>query len=730
MLTTPKQSNIKNLSATFRLSPLECEVLERGLSFIPTPSNSDRMELCRDMHVYHRRLKLLDYFLYDTDFPRAPFTNPSKWEPRAEVVSHTIQTLIQKDIQSFLRFKPKPRVQPNFTSEQLRAVNTLKNNNSIVIKPADKGSQIVIMDKVQYLLEAERQLSNVQHYVPLPHSIQTATQEMIREILTKLRETDYITDKQMLYLMGPDPPRPRLFYLLPKIHKPPETWTVPFVTPSGRPIVSDCGSESYRVAEYIDSFINPLSQKHPSYVKDTYDFVAKVKTLSVPAGAFLFSIDINSLYTNIDTQLGLQAVARAFERFPDERRPDQVILELLELSLVRNDFEFNDKFYLQIHGTAMGKKFAPAFANLYMCFWEETAFPKCKNLPLMYLRYLDDIFGVWTHSLEDFHLFLSTLNSHHPAITITHNTQQSALEFLDTQVFFVEGTEGDNRRLATKVFFKDTDRHALLHKSSHHPKHTFRGLIKSQLIRFHRICSFTEDVEKATQILFKALGPRGYSKRFLRSIKTEVKQVFLEHGNFEKAVDERLLVPLVCTYSPAMVTFCKTIKTNFQMASVEMESLQNIRVISAYRRNRNLGDILVHSRLATDTKHHTLHTALKFHKYLFNKFSGLGTPIWQRLDLKATNVVYVMQCGLCKMFYVGETRNSMGARLKQHLYHIGKGLGKTLLYRHFLEHSVDNLTISGAESNPSWSTVQRQQTERGWIKKLGTIDPLGLNERF
>ena len=52
------------------------------------------------------------------------------------------------------------------------------------------------MDKVQYLLEAERQLSNVQHYVPLPHSIQTATQEMIREILTKLRETDYITANQ------------------------------------------------------------------------------------------------------------------------------------------------------------------------------------------------------------------------------------------------------------------------------------------------------------------------------------------------------------------------------------------------------------------------------------------------------------------------------------------------------------------------------------------------------
>ena len=300
--------------------------------------------------------------------------------------------------------------------------------------------------------------------------------------------------------------------------------------------------------------------------------------------------------------------------------------------------EFDGKFYLQIHGTAMGKKFAPAFANLYMCFWEETAFPKCKDLPLLYLRYLDDIFGVWTHSMEDFQHFLSILNSHHPAITITHNTQQSALEFLDTQVFFVEGPEGNNRRLATSFKKKDTDRHALLYKSSHHPKHTF------------------EDVEKATQILFKSLGPRGYSKRFLRKIKTEVKQVFLEHGHCDtKTVDERLLVPLVCTYSPAMVTFCNTIKTNFQMAIEELESLKDIRVISACRKNRNLKDMLVYSKLTTNKSNHCVfQTRLRFRTFF--SFSGLGTPIWQRLDLETSNLVYVLQCNLCKRFYVGETR--------------------------------------------------------------------------
>ena len=107
-------------------------------------------------------------------------------------------------------------------------------------------------------------------------------------ILLELLEKKFIIPKQYTYLLGPDVPRPRQFYLLPKIHKPLEEWSVPFQIPSGRPIVSDCGSESYRIAEYIDYFINPLSQKHASYVKDTYDFVGKLKGLELPLGAFLF----------------------------------------------------------------------------------------------------------------------------------------------------------------------------------------------------------------------------------------------------------------------------------------------------------------------------------------------------------------------------------------------------------------------------------------------------------
>lgn len=63
----------------------------------------------------------------------------------------------------------------------------------------------------------------------------------------------------------------------------------------------------------------------------------KLSTVRAPSEAFLFSIDISSLYTNMDTELGSQAVRQAFSRYPDATRLDEALLQLLELSLTRND---------------------------------------------------------------------------------------------------------------------------------------------------------------------------------------------------------------------------------------------------------------------------------------------------------------------------------------------------------------------------------------------------------
>ena len=81
---------------------------------------------------------------------------------------------------------------------------------------------------------------------------------------------------------------------------------------------SDCGSESYHIAKYIDAYLNPLSQHHCIFIKDTRF-----------CNHFFFKFTlILSLYTNIDTELGQRAVREALERFHDPTHPKNAILEL------------------------------------------------------------------------------------------------------------------------------------------------------------------------------------------------------------------------------------------------------------------------------------------------------------------------------------------------------------------------------------------------------------------
>ena len=60
----------------------------------------------------------------------------------------------------------------------------------------------------------------------------------------------------------------------------------------------------------------------------------------------------------------------------------------------------------------------------------------------------------------------------------------------------------------------------MLDKTSFHPKHTFSGILKSQITRLYRICSEPSEFEKAWSIVYEALiSKRNYSKRWMRRIK-------------------------------------------------------------------------------------------------------------------------------------------------------------------------------------------------------------------
>ncbi|XP_075425517.1 vomeronasal type-2 receptor 26-like [Ascaphus truei] len=143
-----------------------------------------------------------------------------------------------------------------------------------------------------------------------------------------------------------------------------------------------------------------------------------------------------------------------------------LILDLLGIILKENYFLFEDTFYIQVQGTAMGSNVAPTYANIFMARFEEEFIyphPGFINHGHMWVRYIDDVFLIWLGDVGSLLSFISDINKARDTIGFTCQFSDISVNFLDTTISVV------NNRLESNMFTKPTDRNNLLHYSSFHP---------------------------------------------------------------------------------------------------------------------------------------------------------------------------------------------------------------------------------------------------------------------
>lgn len=757
----PQKSRFTMNLSSLPLQQAELDILDRGLTFIPTSTTHPVQNIYTLCNRLIRNIKLKDYFADEeqdgTFDPTVPtFKKPSQWSPPNSSLSQPTLDTINRIANSTQRLLQRRKLirgksirllqqKQNLSTEERHILKRITKNRNIVIKPADKGSSVVVMDKQAYIREAYRQLHDTRYYRKIPDPLIKQNSARIQQILDDMLQQEYIDDKQHAYLSPSDGDRLRRFYLLPKIHKPVSTWPEPNIMPHGRPVVSDCNSESNRIAQYITQFLKPISNKHPAYLKDTYDFVHKIRDKQIPKTAILVTGDVTSLYTNMNIDRMLQVTKSAFQKFPDASRPDDHILELLNHILHNNDFQFNEETFLQICGTAMGKACSPQLADLYLEWFDEQARNGFHVKPFLYFRYLDDVFMIWTGTVEQLKEFENFLNSLIPGIYIKLEYSTVSISFLDTTIYTQE--EEDHKRIQTKVYFKPTDTHQLLHKQSFHPKHFFTGVLKSQFIRFKRISSTKNDYDEASRTLMTALKPRGYSPRKMRGLKNDI---WYNHTDRTYQKQQELL-PIVVPYNELGIQL--SMRWNRYIRS--NPNLQHLKIITAYTVGSNLASRLVHSLLettqtdnlrqltinmGTSTKprqecrpcHHYRCKACLYvrstHKFS-NMVTGQNYNIRSRINCRTCNLVYLVNCTKCNLQYVGQTSRELGTRTIEHISAIRRHTD-TPVAKHFNlpDHQLGHFRITGIdEMATSDDNTARQIREMYWMTTLQTIHPNGLN---
>ena len=106
---------------------------------------------------------------------------------------------------------------------------------------------------------------------------------------------------------------------------------------------------------------------------------------------------------------------------------------------------------------------------------------------LVWFRYIEDIFFIWTHGENSLKNFMIELNNFNPNFKFTYEFSEASINFLDLNVKLSNG------KLQTSLYVKPTDSHQYLHFQSSHPNHTKRSIVYSQTLRVSRTCSQKED---------------------------------------------------------------------------------------------------------------------------------------------------------------------------------------------------------------------------------------------
>ncbi|XP_069110165.1 uncharacterized protein [Argopecten irradians] len=711
------------------LNEHELSILSKGLSFCPTPKRPDSISTQRDLYLFYRRIRLDHHFNNNEDNQEiSPFKTSSGWTPRTNKSQHlnTFLNVLDYSINQEIN-QPNNKIHKNLSTEETTALNNLRHRNDIVIKPADKGGAIVVMNRTDYLQKAMDLLNEKDHYLPLDNDLTSNITKDINKFLstvqTKLPD-DIFRFNRIKHTRTP------LFYILPKVHK----MGIP-----GRPIVSAIGGPTEKLSATVDHFLKPLAQAVPSYIQDTTDFLLKLKSLgNIPPDSLLVTADVSSLYTSIPHREGILATKEALDAAKQSKPPTWILLRFLHLILTKNCFEFDGKFYLQTQGTSMGTKCAPNYAIIFMDQLEQKFLSQQTTKPLIWWRFIDDIFMIWTHHRNALSAFMERLNQFHKTIKFTFEVSDSQITFLDTTV-----TKLPSGALRTSLYSKPTDAHLYLHYSSCHPKHQIKSIPKSQALRIRRICSDTADFENQMMIMKEHFLKRGYPAKLINKSINTARQIprenLLERANTN---NRKKVLPLVTTFNPRNPHFLKNIRNHSVIlnSATDTSAILEKNIIVAYRRTLNLKDILVHAKANNTNKtlgsspcNSPCHTCpyMKTKRTITSHKTGAIFKIKSSITCTTPSVVYVIECRKCGIQYVGQTSNNIQERMRGHFYDIKNANEYKQVSRHFstCNHHIDDVIIIGVATTVNNNNI-RLRTEEAWITNLRTLQPDGLNIQF
>ena len=469
-------------------------------------TDSDKSLLCKglDFAIPPKKMKYHEYMLpFEILFRDVRFNTKSN-----NSLNHLQSKVKDLGLSSLRYYNKRERSFDNLTNDEYKSLVKLSENKEIIIQRADKGNTVVILDKLTYTNKIEQLLSNTEKFRPIEfkHQINKELRHLL-DLETNLIDTldlllaqNYLS-KNYYDFLKPSGSNPGVLYGLCKVHK-----EVVGDSPPFRPILSSIGTSSYNIAKFFVPILKDYTVNEYT-VKDSFAFA---KDISLQDGSlYMTSFDVDSLFTNIPLDETIEICLTKI--FTGKKKVKGLLKshcrELLQQATKQSAFIFNNKWYTQIDGVAMGSPLGPTLANVFLGHYENIWLDDCplEFRPIYYKRYVDDIFLLFKskNQIEDFKNYL---NNKHKNINFTVEVENdNKLSFLDILV------TRDQNQFTTSIYRKSTFSGVYTNFKSFIPTEYKHGLIFSLLFRVYTISmsysTMLDEIERLKIIWLKNAFP-------------------------------------------------------------------------------------------------------------------------------------------------------------------------------------------------------------------------------
>ncbi len=754
------------------------ELLNRGLSFVPSASSQDNFEvdverflnnlLWKDYWLNRKPRKVLDP-LVEERLKTWPVQKEKSGAKAPMPAPGSTYLSLATSAEKFLKYnnlRRWPRPTPNVKTAALQEIKRLARSEKTIFVEADKGSGLILMDRAAYVEKMYRDvLEDGETYEEVTEETANEVETKFLGLLKQQKDVGELLSEESMPIVEADPAMPRMFGL-PKLHKNGNPM---------RPVVSCVGSVLAKSAKLIDNVVKPAVMKGWQYLKDSTTTISYLESrfkqlLSEGFSAeeiYVVSFDVAAFYPSVPHDLAEQAFTRARDDLQVAEEQFRTLRKILRFHLENSFFRFHKKFFRQKSGLPIGSAIGGPIACLALALEEDRLLEELRNSkdPLakifeFYRRYLDDsilMFGAKKKedAVDLANRLLGLLKSMNPAFDFTCTGAVKELVVLDIAV------EISNQGLRLSNYQKPTDKRTLLSANSSHPTHIKKSIPYSVALRMRRLCSEETDFHQALIDQAWVLLGRGYTEEwivdgFSRAVEKTREEALQKSKRNENTKNT---VRLVTNFDPNIdveKAFRKVRKEKRALSQTSNGThLNEVHLQLAFRNAPNLRRLLVNKDpkedevsperfegfskcqggciLCKDVK--DVFPIKKVPQIFVNSLSAGEAKKRELQEMKiltascaTTNLVYFAGCLQCGAFYIGETGDTFKSRCSRHrplngdresCLKDGPNKNWSELRRHFATENHQGFWVAPlAVFAPDAPPGLRKKKEAAWIRRL------------